>query len=181
MASYLGRPYKYDFVYVNRVGLLESLNIRHRILVVETWLRVLKCCARSVLEPGKMGNFKFARARTLKIGRARLPNSHGAEHAVRAKYVDRIQTSKSRTGIPKKGRNMLSAQNLLTGSNWQNRARGDQKRQVCGAGSNVCGAGINVHPDRHTREFGNRARPIFRVRARANLKFPILPSKLATL
>ncbi|KAJ7483135.1 hypothetical protein B0H11DRAFT_1914879 [Mycena galericulata] len=52
-------------------------------------------------------------------------------------------------GQNRAGRNMPSAQNLVTGSNWQNRARRDQKRQVCGAGSNVCGAGINVHPDRH--------------------------------
>jgi hypothetical protein len=52
---------------------------------------------------GKMGNFKFARARTLKIARARLPNSRGAEHAVRAKHVDEIKTSKSRAGISKKG------------------------------------------------------------------------------
>ncbi|KAJ7433958.1 hypothetical protein B0H11DRAFT_2208625 [Mycena galericulata] len=50
----------------------------------------------------RLGNFKFARARTLKIGRARLPNSRGAEHAVRAKYIDGIKMSKSRAGIPKK-------------------------------------------------------------------------------
>ncbi len=41
---------------------------------------------------GKMGNFKFARARLL--------NSRGAEHAVRAKHVDGIKTLKSRAGIP---------------------------------------------------------------------------------
>ncbi|KAJ7501709.1 hypothetical protein B0H11DRAFT_1907634 [Mycena galericulata] len=46
---------------------------------------------------------------------------------------------------------MPSAQNTLTGSNCQIRARGYQKRHVCGAGSKVCGAGIKVHPDRHTR------------------------------
>ncbi|KAJ7506391.1 hypothetical protein B0H11DRAFT_1903767 [Mycena galericulata] len=52
---------------------------------------------------------------------------------------------------------MPSAQNMLTGSKRQIRARGHQKRQVCGAGSKVCGAGIKESQRTSAREAAREA------------------------